>query len=388
MHISDSLEIKPNIIFLSVTKLNSTKAYTITIKNTHAAVIEHGFTSTLIAPDTNFPDFSLSNSPVLFLLQRMQAYARSQFNSRVFLVRALNFIIFEASFLSIVRLTGLIKHTDIIWARSFLAPIILGSKRKYLLEIHQPLSLWQKGLLLVQRLMGSSTVLAPISESLHCQVSDLPFKFKKVIKLPMAINRNFLNVSKPKTSPEFQIGFFGSLRMNSQSQGIFELIEQIIICRDFNPRFKCLMVGLGDAEIREVREYLADLDSSIDWISILPRVEHSLIPQLMQNCQYLIIPYPENKLNSARFPLKALEYGACFRTILASDTAGNRAIFSDDEVFFYDYKDRFSIQKSLKFIQDQPAAISVSKSMKVRHKAIHHSYFQRAKIALVSLDLI
>ena len=384
---SDYLEKKPHIIFLSVTNMNSTKAYTITIKNTLAAVIEHGFSATLVAPDTTYPNFSLLNSKVLFLLQRVQAYARAKFNSRLSFMRALHFVVFEASFLLAVRLNGLIKHTDIIWTRSFLALIILGSKRKYLLEIHQPLSLWQKSLLLVQKLMRGCVVLAPISESLKCQVFDLPLSFKNVIKLPMAVSRNFLNVSKTETSPDFQVGYFGSLRVNSQDQGIFELMEQLIVCRDFDPRFSCLMVGLEETEIYEIREYLDDLDYSLDWISILPRVEYSLVPQLMQNCRYLILPYPENRFHSARFPLKALEYAACFRTIFASDTTGNRAIFSDDEVFFYDCKDRFSIQKSLNFIQGEPETLAISKSIKAREKAICHSYFQRAKTALESLNL-
>ena len=388
MCLSNSLDSKPRIIFLSVTNMNSTKAYTITINNTLEAVIKNGFTTSLVAPDINFFDFGHCKSRILSLLQYVQTRARVKFNSRSFFVRSINFIIFETSFLLIIRLKRVITDTDIIWTRSFLASIILGSRRKYLLEIHQPLSLWQKGLLLVQKLMGTSLILAPISKNLESQVFKLPMKFQKVIQLPMAVNRNFLNLRQPESDPKFQIGYFGSLRTNSEDQGIFELIEQLIVCRDFNPRFNCLMVGLDKSEIHEVQKYLSNLKSSIGWISFYPRLEHVLIPSLMQSCRYLVAPYLENKFNAARFPLKLLEYASCFRIILASDTTANRNIFSKDEVFFYDNQDRLSIHKSLEFIKAQSKDISAPKSMKAYKKATEYSYSKRAQIALEALDLI
>ena len=388
MCISDSLDRKPRIIFLSVTNMNSTKAYTITVNNTLEAVTECGFTTALVAPDISFYDFSNCKSRMRSLLQYVQTRARVKFNSRSFFVRSINFIIYETSFLLMIRLTRVIADTDIIWTRSFLASIILGFRRKCLLEIHQPLSIWHKGLLFVQKLMGTSLVLAPISKNLESQVLKLPMKFQRVIQLPMGVSGIFLNLRQPESDPKFQIGYFGSLRTNSEDQGIFELIEQLIVCRDFNPRFNCLMVGLGESEIHEIQNYLANPDYSIDWISFYPRLEHALIPTLMQSCRYLVAPYPENRFHAARFPLKLLEYAVCSRVILASDTTGNRDIFSKDEVFFYDNQDRLSIHKTLEFDIAQSKDVQASKSMNAYKKAIEYSYTKRAQIALEALDLI
>lgn len=377
-----------NVTFFSTTNMFSSKAYTITIRNTLEAVFEHGFSAQLIAPDTlNYINLQ-SQSNWLKVLGRAQVYFRTKFESPNSVKRSIGFIFHEVTFIFIVRLGRLFKEKTSIWTRSYLAPIFLGNIHKYILEIHQPLSAWHKFLLLVQTLLGRNVILAPISESLYVQVASLHIDSKRIVKLPMSVTPSFSNLSQSDKPPEYDIGYFGSLRVNSQDQGVFQLIEQLISCRASNPRFRCLMVGFSDNELKEVQYYLGTLNLSLDWISIHPRVAHSLVPSMMQNCEYLVIPYPENKFQEARFPLKALEYACSFRPILASRTKGNRAIFCDDEVFFYDYRDRFSIKKTLDMIRLSTLPIARLKSIKVREKALRNSYFHRAKTGLEALNLI
>jgi hypothetical protein len=147
------------------------------------------------------------------------------------------------------------------------------------------------------------------------------------------------------------------------------------------------MVGLSETEIEEIKEYLKSQNKFLDCIFLSTRVEHSLVPNLMQKCEYLVLPYPNVEFHAARFPLKSLEYAASFRTILASDTIGHRNIFSDEEVYFYDQQDRFSIHKVLKSIEVESKLKKYVKSIKAHEKALGNTYSRRAEMGLKALSL-
>jgi glycosyltransferase involved in cell wall biosynthesis len=377
----------PKIIFLSITNLLSKKAYTITTKNTFDAVLEHGHSASMVAPDIDF--FNLNNAPsrLVLFLQKVTLYSRSKFNSPKFWEGKFHFHLFEMSFLLMIKLSKRIEGADVIWTRSILAPLIIGKKFCYLIEIHQPLSTWKKYLIFIQKVIRVNVFFAPINELLKENVLACRVKSRKVFILPMAVNRFFLSKYPPPNHSAFDIGFFGSLRSNSNPQGVFCLIEQLIICREFNPEFKCLFVGFSNSEMQELNQYVASTQLSIDWITIFPRLEHSQVPSLMQNCKFLVLPYPDDRFNTARYPLKALEYAATGRTIFASDTRGNRAIFTDDEVFFYDHRDRFSIHKLIQFYATVEKDSLHSMLINARSKALAHTYYERAKTALEFLGL-
>lgn len=378
----------PKIIFLSTTNLLSKKAYTITTKNTFEAVLEHGHSASMVSPDID--SFNLTNAPsrIILFLQEVQLYSRSKFNSPKRWERKFHFHLFEISFLLMIKFSKRIEGADVIWTRSILAPVIIGKKFCYLIEIHQPLSIWKKYLIFIQKVIGVNVFFAPINELLEENVLACRVKSRKVFILPMAVNRFFLSKYPSPNHSVFDLGFFGSLRSNSHPQGVFRLIEQLIMCREFNPKFKCLFVGFSDSEMQELNQYVASTRLSIDWITIFPRLIHSQVPSLMQDCKFLVLPYPDDGFNNARFPLKALEYAAIGRIIFASDTRGNRSIFKDHEVFFYDYRDRFSIQKLIEQFATLEQGFVDSMLVRTHAKALNYTYFERARTALEALGIV
>lgn len=374
------------IVFLSTVNINTKRAYAITIKNTMSAVKNLGINTTLIAPDAETLTSKLEQSKRIKFWSYLQRYARSQFNLPRSIISPLYFILFEVSFLVTLRLVNAINGKNTIWTRSLLAPLILGKNHRYLIEIHQPLSKRQIFLLFVYTRLQFSMIVAPISRYLYHQLESSRLPIESAVLLPMAITDDFLRDNYYAFKDKYDIGYFGSLRMNGNNQGIFMFIEQLIICKTFNPKFKCVIVGFSESEVKELCDFFFPFELLQNWITFYPRLEHYRLPQMLQECRYLVLPYKDDDFNAARHPLKAFEYAASGRPILASNTRGHRNIFDDSEVFFYEHQDRLSLQKLLFSLENEFGLSIPDKSRNARRKALEQTYRRRALMALSKLD--
>ena len=364
------------VIYLSPVRYPTDKAYGVTIRYTMASLENLGFQIKVIDPQWIINQGYSSVLDVRFTqtlkrLVKSGNFSRSNYN----LVRLM------------VALTArhLFKNQkEILWTRDPLIALMVNLLRRtsnIVIEIHQNPHLIDKILLKVLS-RKNRTILAPISLELHNKMkrSRLNFSMQNVVLCPMGVPDEFLKSASPRDKVNYRkvkVAYVGGLRSTGVDQGIKELIKFIIkinltsdLCQ-----FELKLFGLSEAEENELKtDFLLQIGENV--ISSERRQVHGdLIPKLLK-CDIFLLPYPESDFFNARFPLKALEYAALRRPIVASSTPSHRNIFQNEEVFYFRLGSCEDFHRAL--LEAAMNEELVSKKIELAFaKATDHSYVNR-----------
>ena len=106
------------------------------------------------------------------------------------------------------------------------------------------------------------------------------------------------------------------------------------------------------------------------------RQNHEVLLPKLRECDAFILPYPEGDFFKNRFPLKALEYAALRRPILATETISHLNIFTNSEAWFYKPGNCISLFEAIMRIIQSPAEVKTKIDLAFK-KAQSHSYKKR-----------
>jgi glycosyltransferase involved in cell wall biosynthesis len=145
-----------------------------------------------------------------------------------------------------------------------------------------------------------------------------------------------------------KVAYVGGLYSNGVDQGIKDIISLVLDLNRVSKsyQFELKLFGTSESEEDELMKLFSkQIYSNV--ISSERRQLHSdLIPSLLK-FDIFLLPYPKGDYFNDRFPLKALEYAALQRPIVASDTPSHRNIFGEDEVFYFNLESKENFHKAL-----------------------------------------
>lgn len=367
------------VIYVSPARYPTEKAYGVTIKYTMEALENLGYEIQVVDPEVliNQKNSTRLDGQLIHQLNKRNRnvrFSRSNFN----LVRLL------------VALTSRAQFTDrkeILWTRDPLIAIVVNLFRRpsnTIIEIHQYPHLFDKVLLRILN-FSKSIILAAISKAIHNKLesSRLKFGMQNVVICPMGVPAAFLEAATPRREIDFnkvKVAYVGGLYSTGMDQGIKEVINLVLDLNQMSEKckFELNLFGINESEEEELRSLFSNqINAKV--ISVERRQNHIyLIPKLL-SCDIFLLPYPRGDFFDARFPLKALEYAALERPILASDTPSHRNIFQDEEVFYFKLDSREKFYKTmLEAVTNRDLASSKVKLASV--KAREYSYANRVKI--------
>lgn len=118
-----------------------------------------------------------------------------------------------------------------------------------------------------------------------------------------------------KREGEIVIGYAGNLKI---WQGVNFLLEVYKILRKDCPEFRL-------AILTSERNKLSPMDD----VEIFEALENKDVPNFLIDCDILVIPRPNNRVNYLSFPSKLIEYMAMGKAVVASRTSDAHKIISD-----------------------------------------------------------
>jgi glycosyltransferase involved in cell wall biosynthesis len=361
------------IFFLSLTEYPTKKAYGVTLSGTYVAAIKSGFDAKIIAPNS----YQASRRGARLVLTCMRTL-RKLYGGVPTIISKVAFAAHRIFFFQFIKLEFDQDLSDAFWIRDLDLARFLSRHFPFcrvVLEIHQ---LQSDRALRQLRYLPNNVTLGPISEAVFNQLVGLRGS-KNIVRLPMGVSSYFFSSDhQNQTIPEYDIGYFGSYKSSGHDQGIDSVLFQLIPRLKTNANFRILFAGLGVAGVSALND-IASKAGVENQIRLLEYIEHKLVPEEMKKCKTLLLPYPEGEYFESRFPIKALEYGAVRRPILCSRTKSHTYLFTDENVWFYEYGDPEGILNVFDMVEGNQST-AMRKIQTTFNLALNYTYPNRIDI--------
>ena len=369
------------IVYFSVVRYPTEKAYGVTVFYTMQALGELGHQPIVISP-SNFVEFGENSAKKLvlnFLWKKINVK-----HSKVFFINKIIFI-FKRIIAAMLSKYLIPVETEILWTRDPLIGLLTYRKIRYkciILEVHRPLNLFEK---FASKILQHKNriILAPISVELwkHLTTSKFHFTKNEIVLSPMGVpNSFFVKTENPEASVQsdrFNIGYVGGIKTSGFDQDIFSLITcfKNSNFQSSNLKFVLSIYGVESESIPIIESQFPELISTRALVLEIRQSHEVLLPKLRE-CDAFILPYPEGDFFKNRFPLKALEYAALRRPILATETISHLNIFTNSEAWFYKPGNCISLFEAIMRIIQSPAEVKTKIDLAFK-KAQSHSYKKR-----------
>lgn len=388
-----------NIIYFSVVRYPTEKAYGVTIHYSFQALNQLGHQTRIISPQDLYANRNtkVSYRFLLFIAKHLESLQKIFEKKNIFFITRVisqtiyrgKIIIYAFSSRSIIS-TG----TDLLWTREPLICLFNYRRvnvKKIVIEIHAKLGLLSKIIIKFTQKSGK-IIIAPISIELRDSLykSRIKLDRSRFVLSPMAVPDNFFGdtvyVHKQNKS-DFHLGYVGNILSAGHDQKILDMISCIQKINESSAKQKTILhlYGIETEFVPVLKSSFAKLIDN-DYLAINSRMSHNeLIPKL-RKCDAFILPYPEGNYFRNRFPLKALEYAALFRPILVTDTIAHRNIFDSSEVWFYSPENCLHLSNSINDLISDKGKV-LKKLQNAYAKAQAHTYSRRVQDILDLLDL-
>ncbi len=338
-------------------KFPTKKAYGVTTGATLESIRDFGSEAFCISfrPDGKFLPLGLKHNQLYFpihpLLSFCQRYAYKGANITHKIAWRVQLNI--SYLLSIGKIKSI--SPDVIWVRDSL-PFFLNHRKfkeaKIVIEFHHPVKNSVKRL--ISKVEKNRIVLAPISPIIAEDLNEFELLGYKVQVSPMGINPEIFAKVEEATKtkgidrPEFfRIGYVGSLRPGGYSKGYEDLIELASLHIKIGFKSKIVFVGVRREEMSELENEIEDKFVPRERFELIEHVPHEVAIQLMNECDLLVLTRADNSVYSGS-PLKAVEYAATGKPILAAISPANCAVFTGTfQPFWYDANDVKSMHGTL-----------------------------------------
>ena len=246
----------------------------------------------------------------------------------------------------------------IVWARESVPKTLTRQSNPnqiLVIELHSFIS--QKALRSFSKFNPWQIILAPISISIQKNLEQYNLPYTSVLS-PMGVNldqfKNCRSNSFPKLGSSVKIGYFGKLAPGGFSKGFEDLINLAAFHESLNFASEIQLVGADISEIPDLEEMAQRLGIRSTRIKFMSHRPHGETIKLMQDCDVLVLTTPKSSMYSGS-PIKAIEYAATGKPVLASKSSVNEDVFPQDcQPYWYEIANVVSMHETLLQIYADP----------------------------------
>lgn len=310
---------KHKIIFLTPARYPTEKAYGVTTGNTVQALSRKGEKAEIWNPDYSGKDeygnilVDLGSKRVTKLrwLYRVDFLGISKW---AYLLDQLKF--------ATNCLSALKKETEnvVAWTRFPLVGLVISLSPKVeqvIIELHHQPNLPARIFLRGIRKLKPVKV-ATISKNSKTQFESIGLGIR-TFTLEMSVPENFIRSAIDPLRLPIKVCYLGKGKSSGNSNNLefiltgFSLLESA--CQT-----KLELVGIETQEANSLAAYAEQLQISEGNIDFIPHIPHKEVDEYLNGVSIGLVPYELNNYNSARFPIKILEYAAKGIWILAPES--------------------------------------------------------------------
>ncbi len=370
--------------FVTSARYPTEKAYGVTVGNTMSMLTKTKIQNSVFVWGEIVNDEyknkieTIKNKPLRLPLQL--------YNSKLKTLSQFSFLINQVIFS--IYFTKFWKGRDeasILWTREPLTLIvhsIFNPNARYLVELHHSIgALNRNAIRFLAR--NRNLQIAVLTDELQIEYSRI-FPNTKTINLPMGVPESFFSYFKLNESKDFVIGYLGK----GFSSGYDNDLQEVVFAAkelDHVTNLKFKFIGLEKEYKEKLQKLILDLGISLNKISFIDHLNHGEIPNEISKFHLGVIPYPESKYNSERFPIKILEYAAMGLPMIASNTKSHRSILSESFAVFYEKGDVLSLSNLILTLSSNPKKYE-SMSKNARSFALKFTYNERVRKLLSSIN--
>jgi glycosyltransferase involved in cell wall biosynthesis len=233
---------------------------------------------------------------------------------------------------------------SIIWLRDRIPSrkiFDFSDRATFVLELHQLIK--KSEIRTLSKISPSKLLVAPISDLIKRDFEEYGLKFTEV-ESPMGVNLEQFSsklvenpsANKMDSSKKIVLGYFGKIAPNGYSKGVEDLLDLARLHKRMNFLSNILIVGASQKECEDLNSNLNYGEDRFLSIDIFPHLSHSEAINKMQSCDILVLPAasPDHYVGS---PIKAIEYAATGKPILAASSQANRSVFNSTfQPFWYE----------------------------------------------------
>jgi glycosyltransferase involved in cell wall biosynthesis len=321
------------IVYLSTSKIPTEKAYGVTVLETANAAKAMGIDFFILSPSENRRS-TVENHIILRAINPRIILRISKSNRLKQVIFAMNSVYIPLQ----ANLNSNFRSASIYWTRDPLSALILSfikRNKPILLELHHlPEGI---GLTILKTLKTRKDIhFAAISNKLADGVQAV-IGNTQIIICPMAVPREFISRNSNSFPKELiRLIYVGKGQSSGYDNGLITLIHNFKETLKNYPKITLTFLGLESnfktALMNEVKIMKLNPASFI----FLDHQPHSEVAKILASCHIGLLPYPKNKYNEERFPIKSLEYAAAGLAILASNIESHLRIIGSECSWFYD----------------------------------------------------
>jgi glycosyltransferase involved in cell wall biosynthesis len=277
----------------------------------------------------------------------------------------------------------------VYWVRDpYLALGLLCLTRKIpiIFEMHFPI----KGLVkktLIYGLKRKRVLIGTLTE-MHRQSLELGANLSGTFILPMAAPDEFFSIGR-KRSLEISkvpvVGYIGKATSSGHENGLTSFLTSVRVAQDRDLQVHFWLAGIEEHQRLLLWQLATRLGIREDFLQISGHINHELVPGLLSQFDFGLMPYGESSYNSYRFPIKSVEYAAANLPILATDTVSHHQILDSSIALFYDQSNPLDFVLKLEELLKNPNQILVLREA-AKAWATNYTYHNRVKLASEALQ--
>jgi len=245
---------------------------------------------------------------------------------------------------------------DVVWTRDALSTLVLlgnCQSTHVVLEIHHPPSATSR-IAIKWLSRGHKVSLLTIQDSYQTTLRGL-FPKCEVFYGPMGVSDTFLNVGKTKLEGALMQKQEKPLRFcylgRSHSSGMDNGLEQLLNQWHTILPSEATLTILGLSEVEALSIFKQKSQENIIFSGVLSHLE---VPEFLKRFDCGIVPYPPSAYNSARFPIKLVEYCAAALNVVLTNTDSHLGILSSEIGYFYEVNNSDSLSRVIAEIRADP----------------------------------
>ncbi len=236
---------------------------------------------------------------------------------------------------------------------------------KLLYDAHIPLPNWVRPSMIKRVILAVAT-----TDQVRKRLISRKLPDKKVIIMPMGYDPEIyknINGAPDRQSDKHVIGFVGRFQSLGIEKGIFLLLKVAALIKEKLP-VSVIIVGGPEEMIPKYHHYANSQGLTSEDFEIHSAVSAHEVPNILANFDIAWMVYPRHphfELNMS--PMKAIEYMASNRPIIASDFPSVRTILTENEAYLVDPDRLDQIVETLEHMLAQPleAAEKAERSKKL-----------------------
>jgi glycosyltransferase involved in cell wall biosynthesis len=281
------------------------------------------------------------------------------------------------------------RSASIYWTRDSLSALILSfikRNKPILLELHhlpEGIGLTILNTLKIRKNIHFAAISNKLADGVQAVIGDT-----RIIICPMGVPREFISRNSNSFPKErIRLIYVGKGKSSGYDNGLTTLIHNFTGTLKKYPKITLTFLGLESnfktALMNEVEIMKLNPASFI----FLDHKPHSEVAKILASCHIGLIPYPKNKYNEERFPIKSLEYAAAGLAILASNIESHIRIIGSECSWFYDPSQEGSFDLQIDMILSN----QYERDRKVKNAQVwaeDYSYEKRIQVVTTYFDSI